>query len=88
MKNTLLIVLLFSLIVFQNCEILTTENRIENNMNNEIIVGTFALERFDDSNKRFTESVQVTKGTWDTYEEGDDFEFNGFTWKIRMKVST
>jgi len=88
MKNTLLIVLLFSLIVFQNCEILTTENRIENNMNNEIIVGTFALERFDDNNKRFTESVQVTKGTWDTYEEGDDFEFNGFTWKIRMKVST
>ena len=46
------------------------------------------MERFDESNKRFTESVQVTKGTWDTYDEGDDFEFNGFTWKIRMKIST
>ena len=23
-----------------------------------------------------------------TYDEGDDFEFNGFTWKIRMKIST
>lgn len=57
-------------------------------MIDKIIVGTFALERFDESNKRFTESVQVSKGTWDTYDEGDDFEFNGFTWKIRMKVST
>ena len=57
-------------------------------MIDKVIVGTFALERFDESNKTFTESVQVSKGTWVTYDEGDDFEFNGFTWKIRMKVST
>ena len=88
MKKILLTTLLFSLVSFQSCENFTSEDRIENNMNDKVIVGTFALERFDDSNKRFTESVQVTKGTWDTYEEGDDFEFNGFTWKIRMKVST
>ena len=73
---------------FSKCEILTSEDRTENNINDKVIVGTFALERFDESNKRFTESVQVTKGTWDTYDEGDDFEFNGFTWKIRMKIST
>ena len=88
MKNILLTSLIFSFINFQSCEILTTEDRTENNMIDKIIVGTFALERFDESNKRFTESVQVSKGTWDTYDEGDDFEFNGFTWKIRMKVST
>ena len=88
MKKISLIALLFFLINFQSCEILTSENGIDNNMNDKVIVGTFALERFDESNKRFTESVQVTKGTWDTYDEGDDFEFNGFTWKIRMKIST
>ena len=88
MKKIFLISLIFSLINFQGCEILISEDRIENNINNKVIVGTFALERFDELNKRFTESVQVTKGTWDTYDEGDDFEFNGFTWKIRMKVST
>ena len=88
MKKILLTTLLFSLVSFQSCENFTSEDRIENNMNDKVIVGTFALERFDDNNKRFTESVQVTKGTWDTYEEGDDFVFNGFTWKIRMKVST
>tara|TARA_Y100000022_G_scaffold199628_1_gene212556 strand:- start:698 stop:964 length:267 start_codon:yes stop_codon:yes gene_type:complete len=88
MKNILLTSLIFSFINFQSCEILTTDDRTENNMIDKVIVGTFALERFDESNKRFTESVQVSKGTWDTYDEGDDFQFNGFTWKIRMKVST
>ena len=59
MKNILLTSLIFSFINFQSCEILTTEDRTENNMIDKVIVGTFALERVDDSNKRFTESVLV-----------------------------
>ena len=51
MKNILLTSLIFSFINFQSCEILTTEDRTENNMIDKVIVGTFALERFDESNK-------------------------------------
>ena len=57
MKNILFTSLIFSLINFQSCEILTSEDRTENNINDKVIVGTFALERFDESNKRFTESI-------------------------------
>lgn len=79
MKNILLTSLISSFINFKSCEILATEDITENNMIDKVIVGTFAMERFDESNKRFTESVQVSKGTWYTYDVGDDFEFNSFT---------
>ena len=51
------------------------------------MVGLFALERFDDSNKRYVESAPVTQGTCDTFDEGDKFDYEGYTWTILMKVS-
>ena len=51
------------------------------------MVGSFALERFDDSSKRYVESASVTQGTWDTFDEGDKFDYQGYTWTILMKVS-
>ena len=60
---------------------------IDVNRSNEDLVGLFALERFDDSNKRYVESAPVTQGTWDTFDEGDKFDYQGYTWTILMKVS-
>tara|TARA_B100001029_G_C14913689_1_gene367972 strand:- start:406 stop:672 length:267 start_codon:yes stop_codon:yes gene_type:complete len=88
MKKRTLLILFLSIIYTYSCELNSYSQNNESQLVNEIIVGTFALERFDSSNKRHIESVQVTQGTWDTYNEGDEFEYDENTWIITMKVPT
>ena len=57
------------------------------NRSYEVMIGLFALERFDELDKRYVESAPVTQVTWDTYDEGDEFDYKGYTWTILMKVS-
>lgn len=85
MKKSLLFSLLF--LIITSCEPSSGLNNNDMNRSNEEVVGLFALERFDDSNKRYVESAPVTQGTWDTFEEGDKFDYRGYTWTILMKVS-
>tara|TARA_B100000902_G_scaffold356373_1_gene369996 strand:- start:2487 stop:2750 length:264 start_codon:yes stop_codon:yes gene_type:complete len=86
MKKSLLLSLLF--LIITSCEPSSDGNKNNGlNRSNEQVVGLFALERFDDLNKRYVESAPVTQGTWDTFDEGDKFDFEGYTWTILMKVS-
>jgi hypothetical protein len=86
MKKSLLLSLLF--LIITSCETSSDGNKNNGlNRSNEEVVGLFALERFDDLNKRYVESAPVTQGTWDTFDEGDKFDFEGYTWTILMKVS-
>ena len=85
MKNSVLLSLLF--LIFSSCEPSSYGNNNDVNRSNEKVVGLFALERFDNSNKRYVESAPVTQGTWDTFDEGDKFDYDGHTWTILMKVS-
>ena len=84
MKKSLLFSLLY--LIITSCEPSSDLNN-DVNRSNEEVVGLFALERFDDSNKRYVESAPVTQGTWDTFDEGDKFDYEGYTWTILMKVS-
>ena len=84
MKKSLLFSLLF--LIITSCEPSSDLNN-DVNRSNEEVVGLFALERFDDSNKRYVESAPVTQGTWDTFDEGDKFDYKRYTWTILMKVS-
>ena len=81
----LLMPLLF--LMFASCEPSSDGNNSGVNRNYEEVVGLFALQRFDDLNKRYVESAPVTQGTWDTYDEGDKFDYKGYSWTILMKVS-
>jgi len=85
MKKLLLMPLLF--LTFASCEPYSDGNNNDVNRNNEEVVGLFALQRFDESNTRYIESAPVTQGTWDTYDEGDKFDYKGYSWTILMKVS-
>tara|TARA_B100001057_G_scaffold183585_1_gene184264 strand:- start:240 stop:500 length:261 start_codon:yes stop_codon:yes gene_type:complete len=85
MKKSVLLSLLF--LIFASCEPSSDENNNDVNRSNDKVVGLFALERFDDSNKRYVESAPVTQGTWDTFDEGDKFDYEGYSWTILMKVS-
>ena len=83
----ILFLFLALLITFTSCEPSSDGNNNDVNRSNEIVVGSFALERFDDSSKRYVESAPVTQGTWYTFDEGDKFNYQGYTWTILMKVS-
>lgn len=83
----ILFLFLALLITFTSCEPSSDGNNNDVNRSNEIVVGSFALERFDDSSKRYVESAPVNQGTWDTFDEGDKFDYQGYTWTILMKVS-
>jgi hypothetical protein len=83
----ILFLFLALLITFTSCEPSSDGNNNDVNRSNEIVVRPFALERFDDSSKRYVESALVTQGTSDTFDEGDKFDYQGYTWTIRMKVS-
>ena len=86
MKKNLFLFLAL-LITVTSCEPSSDGNNNDVNRSNEIVVGSFALERFDNSSKRYVESAPVTQGTWDTFDEGDKFDYQGYTWTILMKVS-
>jgi hypothetical protein len=83
----ILFLFLALLITFTSCEPSSDGNKNVVNRSNEIVVGSFALERFDDSSKRYVESAPVTQGAWDTFDEGDKYDYQGYTWTILMKVS-
>ena len=85
MKKSVLLSLLF--LIFASCEPSSDGNNNDVNRSNEEVVGLFALERFDESNKRYIESAPVTQGMWDTFDEGDKFDYEGYTWTILMKVN-
>ena len=82
------VIIIISCFLISSCTTNSQNENVDIEIQNELIVGIFALERFDETNKRILESIQVNKGTWSTYKEGDNFEYEGFTWVIIMKVST
>ena len=77
---------IFLCLLFCGCESKTDINTDDSEISNELIVGLFALQRYDELNRRYVESVSVTQGTWDTYSEGDNFNYKGYVWTILMKV--
>ena len=77
----------FLFLTFASCEPSSDGNNSDVNRNYEEVVGLFALQRFDELNKRYVESAPVNQGTWDTYDEGDKFDYKGYSWTILMKVS-
>lgn len=86
MRKIISIVFLCLFFCSVSCESNSDGNINESEKSNELIVGLFALQRYDELNKRYVESVSVTQGTWDTYSEGDNFNYKGYVWTILMKV--